>query len=550
MRYTTEDIIKRFRKVHGDKYNYDKFVYCGMHVKSIITCRVHGDFEQEPHGHLKGYNCPKCAIDSRVSKISDTTEIFIEKARKVHGDYYDYSLVKYVNNTIPVEIICPVHGVFHQRPVDHLQHKGCKKCASETIGNKLRKTKEEFISQLKEIFGDRYDYSEINYVNTNTPVTLICPIHGRFEKLPYLLLNGDGCQKCSEEASLEKRKERHKNNFFEKARKIHGDTYDYSKVKYVSSDKEVEIICPIHGSFWQKPINHLDGCGCQQCAKEMVISSSEIELREYVSSITDNVIYNDRTVLENYHELDIYIPNKNLSIEFDGLYWHSTACKPNVNYHLNKTNQCNDKDIQLIHVFEDEWVYKKEIVKSNISDILNVYDYVVDSSSCTISPISIDDICSFVTDNSFDEYSECRYNYGLFNDDELVYTISVSDDFEIKNFCHKLYTNVIDGDKRMIDYILNEFHPNSLTISIDKRWNTGNRLKELGFVHVYDTFPKFYYVSGDCRLFENIGDKHRNIIYDCGNMVFSYLSHRSSKLSITNEATNKRKRKGKKEKGY
>ena len=82
MRYTTEDIIERFRKVHGDKYDYGKFVYNGMHVKSIITCKVHGDFEQEPHGHLKGYNCPKCAIENRVSKLVIQLKHLLRKQRK------------------------------------------------------------------------------------------------------------------------------------------------------------------------------------------------------------------------------------------------------------------------------------------------------------------------------------------------------------------------------------------------------------------------------------------------------------------------------------
>jgi Zn ribbon nucleic-acid-binding protein len=99
------------------------------------VCPIHGPFEQEAHSHLKGQGCPKCGIESRSRKRSDTKETFIEKARKVHGDKYDYSKVKYVNGKTKVTIICPEHGEFEQMPSSHIKGHGCVKCGFEMIRN-------------------------------------------------------------------------------------------------------------------------------------------------------------------------------------------------------------------------------------------------------------------------------------------------------------------------------------------------------------------------------------------------------------------------------
>lgn len=118
-------------------------------------------------------------------------EMFIERARAVHGDTYDYSKVEYKNNRTPVEIICPEHGSFWQRPGEHLtRRRGCPKCRGG-----VRYTRDEFIEKARELFPD-YDYSQVEYVNASTPVLITCPIHGEFEKKPVDVLRGHGCTQC------------------------------------------------------------------------------------------------------------------------------------------------------------------------------------------------------------------------------------------------------------------------------------------------------------------------------------------------------------------
>ena len=110
--HTTETIKKEFYKIHSNKYDYSKFIYTKMHDKSTIICPIHGEFEQSAHSHLKGQGCPKCGVIERATKRLDTKDSFIKKAKKIHGDKYDYSKVNYVNSQTKVCIICLEDGEF------------------------------------------------------------------------------------------------------------------------------------------------------------------------------------------------------------------------------------------------------------------------------------------------------------------------------------------------------------------------------------------------------------------------------------------------------
>jgi len=119
-----------------------------------------------------------------------TTEEFIEMAKSIHGDRYDYSLVEYKNNKTKVKIICPVHGVFEQKPIHHLRGHGCHECGDKRL------TTKQFIEKVKSIHKDKYDYSLVEYKNNKTKVKIICPVHGPFEQRPNDHLRGRGCFKC------------------------------------------------------------------------------------------------------------------------------------------------------------------------------------------------------------------------------------------------------------------------------------------------------------------------------------------------------------------
>ncbi len=195
-RLTTEEFITRAREVHGHKYDYSLVVYVNWCTPVKITCPEHGVFEQIPNNHVRGRGCPQCAVKQQRL----TTEEFITRAREVHGDRYDYSLVEYVNRCTPVKIICPIHGVFEQRPYSHLQQKaGCLQCAWEQLSEQRRSSAEEFITRAHEVHGDHYDYSLVEYVNNSTLVKIICSEHGVFEQTPNNHTSmKQGCPQCAE----------------------------------------------------------------------------------------------------------------------------------------------------------------------------------------------------------------------------------------------------------------------------------------------------------------------------------------------------------------
>ena len=252
------EFIEKAKAIHGDKYDYSKVEYKNTGDKVIIRCPIHGDFEKTPMNHLKGQGCPKCSKEQKHS----TTEEFIKKARKIHGDKYDYSKVVYVNNKTKVCIICPEHGEFWQVPSSHLNGNRCPKCAKKGSGERGKLILEEFIKKAIKVHGDKYDYSKVEYVNNHTKVCIICPIHGEFWQMPQNHIKGQGCPKCSHRSYVYTTEE-----FIQKAKKIHKDKYDYSKLKYVNSKTFICIICPIHGEFWQMPFKHIRGQGCPKCNK-------------------------------------------------------------------------------------------------------------------------------------------------------------------------------------------------------------------------------------------------------------------------------------------
>lgn len=261
-RLTTDQFIQRAKEVHGNRFDYGKVEYHSTHQKVVIICQRHGEFTQDPSNHLQGTGCPKCGKEAMAIIRANGVDDFIKRSKEIHGDKYDYSLVEYTNNKTKVKIICGTHGIFYQAPANHVtMNQGCLRCAYEVVRrNKFSSNLDEFTLKSKQVHGDKYDYSESNYVNSKTKIRITCPIHGGFFQEPSAHLAGQGCPRCGGTGKLSTE------IFIERASKIHNNKYDYSLVDYVTTDVPVKIICPTHGLFSQLPIVHLyRGSGCQAC---------------------------------------------------------------------------------------------------------------------------------------------------------------------------------------------------------------------------------------------------------------------------------------------
>lgn len=192
----TLTFIEKAKKVHGDKYDYSKVEYINSKTKVCIICPKHGEFWQEASSHLRGHGCLLCYNENRSKLQCCSKEKFIKKAKLIHGNKYDYSKIEYKNNRTKICIICSIHGDFWITPDSLIQGKGCQKCGIISARNKNKMNQDDFIKRANEIHGNKYDYSKVGYINTDTKVKIVCPEHGEFEQTPHHHLNGHGCSLC------------------------------------------------------------------------------------------------------------------------------------------------------------------------------------------------------------------------------------------------------------------------------------------------------------------------------------------------------------------
>lgn len=283
-----------------------------------------------------------------------TTLEFIKRAKKIHGEIYDYSKVNYKNALENVCIVCQEHGIFYQTPHNHLKGQGCPICRYIKSGNSNKLGLNEFIKRSKQIHGDKYDYSKVKYVDNKTKVCIICPEHGEFWQTPSKHINRkQGCPYCSGNAR------KTEEQFVKEANQIHNNKYDYSKVDYKCNNKQVCIICPEHGEFWQRPKDHLKGQGCPHCKQSKIEKDVFEMLTENKIEFEQQFKY-DNTNLKN--RLDFIIKNKNIAIECQGEQhfrpvdfankgdkWANESFEKNLLRDSYKNSLCKKKGIKLLY---------------------------------------------------------------------------------------------------------------------------------------------------------------------------------------------------------
>ena len=358
---TLDEWKKRFVDKHGDKYDYSKITNVKAKEKICIICPEHGEFWQTANNHYHGYGCPICGLEkvrkSHKNKNDKSRNEFTEKASCVHNNKYIYSKVKYIDAVTKVCIICPEHGEFWQAPSKHLEGHGCPKCAG------LKKhTNGEFIEKAKEIHGNKYDYSKVNYINNKTPVCIICPEHGEFWQKPNDHLSGHGCHECNCHNHIKSF-----SNFLKIANIVHCGKYEYDDKTYVNRQTKTRIICPEHGEFWQYPSYHLQGNGCPVCGNKCNASEQKVlfELKKHFDN--ENIIYQYRNQeLLGMMTFDIYMPKYKIAIEHQGIQHFEPVKKFGGINKLNETIErdlikrkiCNNNGINLFYVSLDKKVLK------------------------------------------------------------------------------------------------------------------------------------------------------------------------------------------------
>lgn len=345
----TKIFINKSLIIHGNLYKYDLVEYVNSVTPVKIKCDIHGEFQQKPinHTYFK-CGCPKCAGKKYDKKI------FLEKCKIKHNNIYDYSLVDYKTMHIKIKIICPVHNIFEQTPLNHLYY-GCKQCSFDNQRNKS----EDIILKFKEIHSDRFDYSLVKYTSMNKKIKIICPIHGIFNQTPTNHMQRKGCYRCSPNRKKDVFEILHKLN------NIHNKKYQYDNV-FDKTSVKIRIICDKHGVFYQTLNNHLDKHGCPFCNE----SRGEKIINEYL--IKNNINHQRQKTFLDCRDnrklpFDFYLNDYNLCIEFDGIqhfmiieHWGGGEKFDIIKKHdLLKNDFCNKNSINLLRINYKEDIYEK-----------------------------------------------------------------------------------------------------------------------------------------------------------------------------------------------
>ena len=234
------------------------------------------------------------------------TNEFIIRAKKVHKNKYDYSLVDYVNNHTKVKIICNIHGIFEQQPTHHVNRKqNCPSCTGHKTNTNL------FIKKAKLIHGNKYDYTKVNYISAKKNIIILCPLHGEFTQTPNNHLKGKECFYCTGTPK------KSTDDFINKATIRHNKKYNYSLVNYLSRNDKIKIICPTHGIFNQTPAAHLKGQGCPICRE----SKGEKLINNFLTDRQIEFKPQHRFPDCRYKlplPFDFYLPKHNICIEYQG----------------------------------------------------------------------------------------------------------------------------------------------------------------------------------------------------------------------------------------
>lgn len=314
--------------------------------------------------------------------VKSNTEEFIKKSKIKHGDLYDYSKVEYNGRDKPVLIICKKHGVFSQTPHDHLSGCGCPKCYYERKSTP-KISFEEFEEKANKKHNYKYAYIKNDYKGISSKIRIICPEHGEFIQTPQRHLCGQGCPICGN-AKKGLYQKGTTDSFIRKSMEIHGTKYDYSKVEYINNRIKVCIICPEHGEFYQKPLDHLHGCGCPECGRklnrsEKIVLNALIEKYGKVEYQYKEPWLQSKT---SFSSIDFYLPDYKIGIEYQGRqhfiplerFGGENGYLLQSKRDLAKYINCMKNGIKMFYVS-----FEKEIPNNYFSDIYNSIESLINA---------------------------------------------------------------------------------------------------------------------------------------------------------------------------
>lgn len=552
-RLTQSQFIERCNNKHNFRYRYDKTVYRTIRDRVIVTCLTHGDFSVIADNHMRVSGCPKCGTLAGAKHTTITYDEFIEKIQEKNFDHLSFRREDYVNSRSPITVTCNIHNTtYKQKPYAIIKgHVGCKECLSEKLSTSTRNTTEEFRDNCKQIYGDSYDLSEVNYTKNTDYIKLNCKSHGEFIITPKYFLRGYHCKLCMKEDLIGKNSNSFYNEFKEK-----WPNYTINS-EYKGLHVPISIICPEHGEFYKSPnqcrysVDICDDCAIKsESSQERVVcaflDSHNIQYTKHKKIKTDR----------SYIELDILLPEYDTAIEINGLYWHRERDngRYSKDYHINKTKVCNKLGIRLLHFYDTEIDTKMNIV-SNI--ILNKIGFnnssTIHARKTSVSIITKKQKADFLNKNHLQGNDKSSVFIGLFSEEKLLSVmtfgnrkITGSTDHELMRYCVENNTRIVGGFSKMLNFYIKNFHPKKIKTYADRRYSDGKVYVSNGFTYLRASTPSYWYFGKDYKLYhrftfakhrqsnkldifdpnlteyENMKNNKYSRIWDCGQLVFEY----------------------------
>ena len=526
---TTVEFVQIANLIHKNKYKYSNANYIACKIPIQITCSLHGDFFQSPEKHLRGRGCKQCGIQ-----------------KQKHACMEKYGVENPFNNK-------SIQLAIQKTIVDKYGGMGA---SSKTISEKIKITNNkkygvDNVFSNKEI--NKKCTTSKNYKNISKKTKTT--VQKKYGVACSLLIDKGKGNRSLKVQFLD--------SIFNGNRLQEKFIPLFTKDEYLTVNTKYKFKCCACEDII---MSNLDDGGLPRCytCNPHIPSKYEQEIYEYMLSIYDGkIITRNRTIL-NGLELDFYLPEEQLAIEFNGNYFHSEISgRKNKNYHLNKTQECLKQNIKLIHIFEDEWIDKSDIIKSKLNYILKAKTKIIKlhARKCVIRELNPKDCNLFLKENHLQSTDKSSIKLGLYSGNCLVSVMTfgglrvalgnkhIQNEYEMYRFCILKNHSISGAFSKLFRYFTDKYNPKKITSYADARWSSGNVYQKTNFNQISWTSPNYWYLNSghkkryhrysyrknilnqklsifnsDLTEWENMKLNGYDRIWDCGNLKYEWSS--------------------------
>ena len=450
----------------------------------------------------------KLTFDAFVAKVTNLDDPINAK----HAEL-DYSRPEtraaWNGSKSKIPIWCNVHqNFFVQQAANHMVlGQGCPPCGRDLRTRK--RTKADPIADFRRVHGETYDYSEVVYVNTHTPVTIICQAHGPFDQKPGAHLSGHGCPVCWTErrtALGAARGADFRATFAERAARVHQGAYALLSLPAEAHDV-VKLNCPRHGDFEQKAYSHLAGHGCPVCGR--VTSYTQREVGAFIESLGVRTEQDNRTVLGGLH-IDIWAPDRRIGVEYHGSFWHTQARVGTK--HREKYERAVAAGVRLVQVFDFEWLERRPAVENRLRALFGAAERVA-ARDCQLRAVDPAEVRPFLKEHHTQGAARATIVYALYVDGGVVAVMTFAPSrysalgWELLRYASR--GRVQGGFSRLLKAFLREQKPEQIISYCDLRWGDGAVYAASGFSLDGVTAPDYWYVTSNGSKVSRYSAQHR-----------------------------------------